>query len=266
MLQYQLQSIHKIASAFEKTSTRKSVNKIKRFTSQGLDVDSSIKESRSYYFNELEKQTILAKSIFILAFSYLEHYVNNLCEIYKNNFDGITLKLNEINGKGITRAKIYLEKVANASPLMTNEEWEKFSILNEIRNKIVHSGSLSDEELGKKINKLSKNNLISINMFGEIEFQTEFDESFHCPRLHVGKSYENGLKVDYVTILYRDDQPVLQVGAYVNPSEEFDFTSWSCLWKGWLVSGFGNSIVFIHPESHATHLFDFHLIQKEENH
>jgi len=178
MLQYQLQSIHKIASAFEKTSTRKSVNKIKRFTSQGLDVDSSIKESRSYYFNELEKQTILAKSIFILAFSYLEHYVNNLCEIYKNNFDGITLKLNEINGKGITRAKIYLEKVANASPLMTNEEWEKFSILNEIRNKIVHSGSLSDEELGKKINKLSKNNLISINMFGEIEFQTEFVNTF----------------------------------------------------------------------------------------
>jgi hypothetical protein len=89
-----------------------------------------------------------------------------------------------------------------------------------------------------------------------LEFQTEFDESFHCPRLHVGKSYENGLKVDYVTILYRDDQPALQVGAYVNPSEEFDFTSWSCLWKGWLVSGFGNSIVFIHPESHATHLFD----------
>jgi hypothetical protein len=174
ILQCRLQSIHKLASAFEKTSTKKSVNKIKRYISQGLDLDSSIKESSSFVLQELDNKAIIARSIFILTFSYLEHYVNDLCEIYKNNFDWITLKLNEINGKGITRAKIYLEKVAKADPLMTNEEWEKFSTYNEIRNKIVHSGSISDEDLKKKISKIFKNNLVYTNKFNEIEFTIKF--------------------------------------------------------------------------------------------
>lgn len=88
-----------------------------------------------------------------------------------------------------------------------------------------------------------------------LDFQTEFDENLACPQVHVGRAYENGLKADYVTILYRNDQPQLQLGAYVNHSEEFDFTSWSCLWHGWIVSGFGNSISFVRPDTLATHLF-----------
>jgi hypothetical protein len=88
-----------------------------------------------------------------------------------------------------------------------------------------------------------------------LDFQPAFDETLNCPNLHVGRSYESGHKVDYVSVLYCEDLPTLQVGFYVDHSVEFDFTSWSCIWHGWIVAGFGNSIAFVHPQNHATHLF-----------
>jgi len=88
-----------------------------------------------------------------------------------------------------------------------------------------------------------------------LDFQSAFDETLNCPHLHVGRSYESGHKVDHVTILYYEDLPKLQVGFYVDHSVEFDFTSWSCIWHGWIVAGFGNSIAFVHPQNHATYLF-----------
>ncbi|MEI7921619.1 MAG: hypothetical protein WCJ40_06890 [Planctomycetota bacterium] len=94
------------------------------------------------------------------------------------------------------------------------------------------------------------------DLFMRLDFQTEFQESLITPRLHVGRGYADCMQVDYVTVLFQADQPILQVGAYLQHSREFDFTSWAELWHGWMVLGFGNSIAFVNLETHQTRLHD----------
>ncbi|WP_061250212.1 hypothetical protein [Leptospira alstonii] len=168
-----LRTIHKIVYQFLKASKRRINNKFKKFP-RPID---KIQATFSIY-SEAEDQQTVARSFFILTYSYFENYLNTLCSLYITSFPETTLSVKDISGKGIERAKTYLEKVAKLEPMTTNSEWEKLLALNAVRNKIVHAGSLSDNDLKKKISKFYDNRTIKINERDEINISIKFVMNF----------------------------------------------------------------------------------------
>lgn len=96
-------------------------------------------------------------SFIITIFAFLEHKLNEICRILsiKNKFK-ITLK--DINGRGIYRAKTFMEKICNLD-LPGKNLWQKLKKINEIRNCLIHSNAeinKNNEELISYTKKLGK--------------------------------------------------------------------------------------------------------------
>ncbi|GBF40728.1 hypothetical protein [Leptospira johnsonii] len=183
VFQSHLQTIHKLASKFSNSSDSNLRRLFRNSKSAGQDFDGFIKKNFSKIIREEENQNTIAKSLFILVFSYIEDYFNSLCAIYKEDDPSLVISLNDINGKGITRAKIYLEKVIKLPNFISNSEWEKLTLLTTLRNKIVHAGSFAEKDLSKKIEKFYNVDLIRISdneqILLSIQFVKEFIDEFH---------------------------------------------------------------------------------------
>jgi len=54
-----------------------------------------------------------------------------------------------MHGKGINRAKLYLEKVFNVDLHTGRQPWEEIDALRKIRNAIVHDEGWASEEIVK---------------------------------------------------------------------------------------------------------------------
>lgn len=73
-----------------------------------------------------------------VVYSYLESSLEQICEhlMRSRNF---TIELDDMNGKGIKRAQLYLEKVAGIDFPKDSHAWQEIEKLNKIRNCIVHT-------------------------------------------------------------------------------------------------------------------------------
>ncbi|WP_345873591.1 hypothetical protein [Shewanella algae] len=77
-------------------------------------------------------------SAVLAAYSYLESSLTKICvDIQEKN--EIRLSVSEINGNGINRCKIYLEKLASIDFEAINGQWSNLQILNKVRNCIMHA-------------------------------------------------------------------------------------------------------------------------------
>jgi uncharacterized protein YutE (UPF0331/DUF86 family) len=80
---------------------------------------------------------------------------------------GLRLKYNEIAGRPIDRAKIYLTKVAELDSVSNLEGWKLLIDLKKIRNVVVHrGGKLGNDKEDKKLLKeisIRLNNLIEVS-------------------------------------------------------------------------------------------------------
>lgn len=98
-----------------------------------LYVDSFIEHQ-----DEIKKQNQIFYSSFIIAiFSFFEYELNRICVKYPaDKKNKVVLK--DIAGKGIKRARLYMQKVCQIV-LPKEELWKELEKLNEIRNCLAHS-------------------------------------------------------------------------------------------------------------------------------
>jgi hypothetical protein len=85
-----------------------------------------------------ELPTILRYSILTAADTALESYLNDSCETFAE-LTKTRIKLGDIAGKGLLRAKAYLQKVAGVDFPDTLPVWLAVRRLHDIRNCIVHA-------------------------------------------------------------------------------------------------------------------------------
>ena len=78
------------------------------------------------------------KSTLVSIYSFLEHSMNGLCR-HLSARHSYPVKIEDLKGDGIIRAKLYLEKLASVDFQPLNGEWSELQTLNKIRNCIVHS-------------------------------------------------------------------------------------------------------------------------------
>jgi hypothetical protein len=119
---------------------------------------------------------ILRRSWFILCYSFLEDILNRLCK-YLHRTNSLKLSLNDISGKGIFRARTFLEKVACIEFPDDEPIWEDIIVFNYIRNFIIHNNSRMEEGKWARAIKLymkRKKNIIEIK-----DKEILFRENFH---------------------------------------------------------------------------------------
>lgn len=78
-------------------------------------------------------------ALFVAIYSQFEFYLNETCKELELKH---ALKLSDLRDKGITRANLYLKKVAGLDTPFTPQSWQKLTDLNTVRNWIVHAGGL----------------------------------------------------------------------------------------------------------------------------
>jgi hypothetical protein len=90
-------------------------------------------------------------SLFAHCYHLLEHRLNHICKfLYKHN--KYKLSLDDLKGKGIFRARNYLEKVVGICLPDNSNEWEEIVIYSKIRNIIVHNdGRIDKSNPDKKV-------------------------------------------------------------------------------------------------------------------
>jgi hypothetical protein len=110
-------------------------------------------------------------SILISIYTVIEKSFSEICDVLKSE-KSIPLKYSDLNGQGVTRAKLYLEKLAGI--IFDTKESNFLSGINAIRNIIAHENgemyNISKANLGRIQNIVDQSVGISIK---EIE---DFDD------------------------------------------------------------------------------------------
>lgn len=96
-----------------------------------------LKEIFEYYFPNLQRRSTL-----IVLFSFLEHNLDQLCEVFATE-QRLNIVHTDLKGNGIDRARVYLRKVIGL-PLDNSPSWQEIKRIQQIRNIIVHN----DAKLG----------------------------------------------------------------------------------------------------------------------
>jgi hypothetical protein len=77
-------------------------------------------------------------SLFNTAYSVFEKNMNYICRLAERKTRS-NFKLNDLNGQGIERAKLYLKKVANIDAPFNSQSWQKIKKYAELRNVMAHA-------------------------------------------------------------------------------------------------------------------------------
>ncbi|WP_298723100.1 hypothetical protein [uncultured Oceanisphaera sp.] len=89
-------------------------------------------------------------SHYLLLYGLFETILNSYCSIAAQKVDS-NLKLKDLSGQGIERAKNYLSKVAGLERCFNTCEWQEIKLAGEIRNVIAHAaGKLNYENSSHK--------------------------------------------------------------------------------------------------------------------
>ena len=90
-------------------------------------------EIKNYY------QEIFYSSIIMSLYSFLERRLLSFCQAYENDH---SIKIREINGKGIHRSKIYIEKILAIKLQEVDLVWKQILRFGILRNLITHNEEL----------------------------------------------------------------------------------------------------------------------------
>jgi hypothetical protein len=122
-----------------------------------------------------ELPTILRYSVLTGADTALEAYLNNTCETYAE-LHGASVRLGDLKGTGIQRARQYLKKVAQVAFPDQTPTWTTVIRLHELRNCIIHADGIV--ETSQKDLRLLSDSITSLHItaHGTISLAREFTE------------------------------------------------------------------------------------------
>ncbi len=131
--------------------------------------------SEDYYMIEEIHVGMYRKSTLVSVYSFLENSMNGLCR-HLSSRHNYPVKLNDLRGEGIVRAKDYLEKLAQIDFAAINGEWSHLMDLNKIRNCIVHSeGDIKASKNSSKLeNIVAYNTSLSLRNERNIKIEREY--------------------------------------------------------------------------------------------
>ena len=122
----------------------------KAYTSEEIEALDDMFADDHYMIEDVFTRLSLNAFVVIL-YSHIEEGLNNLCDAVRQ--DGkIKLRYTSMKGKGITRAKSYLEKVIGMNLHIAGNDkntahWNEIIGLNKIRNGIVHEDAWADDKV-----------------------------------------------------------------------------------------------------------------------
>ena len=103
---------------------------------QGLEDDTwDLDRIFCSYFPSLQRSSAL-----ITLFGFFEFQLFKLCDIYQK-YSKLNISHKHLSGKGIVKARVYLEKVINLETRQNSSEWQEIKNIQKIRNLIVHSNN-----------------------------------------------------------------------------------------------------------------------------
>jgi len=132
------------------------------------------------------------KSTIVYIYSFLESSMVNFCNHLSSKYS-YPVCLADIRGEGITRAKIYLEKLADVDFEKMNGEWSDLKNLNVVRNCIVHcNGNVALDKNTKKITQIVNNSSnLSLQMGQYIQIEREYiDRAIKQMEIFLDKLYK----------------------------------------------------------------------------
>jgi len=112
--------------------------------------------SEDYFMVEDVFTQISLRSFVVILFSYIEDGMNTLCNVVysdkaryqkKKGLEKFNVKYTDMQGKGINRAKLYLEKVIGCNLHTEKKPWSEIETLRKIRNAIVHEDGNANDSL-----------------------------------------------------------------------------------------------------------------------
>ena len=80
------------------------------------------------------------KSALIVIYSFFEHELNKLCDLY-TQMEDLKVSFRDIKGKGIVRDFMFLEKIIGLQIDRSTALWQEITNIGKTRNLIVHSNS-----------------------------------------------------------------------------------------------------------------------------
>ena len=139
-----------------------------------------IVESYSWdlHLNQYKYPNLHRESLIITIFNFLEHQLNCLCQIFYESIDS-NLKLQDMNGRGIERAFLFLKKVVNIDFTHFGTELPVIKGVNLVRNIIVHNGGILSDDTNSKVNKfIASSEYLSGAVGRDINIRFEFIDYF----------------------------------------------------------------------------------------
>lgn len=91
-----------------------------------------LEEIFEYYYPNLQRRSIL-----IVLFSFLEHQLDQLCQLFAKE-QRLKIINTDLRGKGIDRTRLYLQKVIGLR-LDGSHVWQEIKRIQKVRNVIVHN-------------------------------------------------------------------------------------------------------------------------------
>ncbi len=117
--------------------------------------------SEDYFIIEDVFPQISMKSFIVILFSYIEDGMNTLCNAEysdkaryhkKEGLEEFRVKYTDMQGKGISRAKLYMEKIIGRNLHSDKKPWSEIETLRKIRNTIVHDDGNANDSLKNDAN------------------------------------------------------------------------------------------------------------------
>lgn len=158
--------------------------------------------SEDYFMVEDVFTQISLRSFVVILFSYIEDGMNTLCNATysdkaryhkKKSLESFDVKYTDMQGKGITRAKLYLEKIIGCNLHTEKKPWSEIETLRKIRNAIVHEDGHANDNLKKDGNfkQHAKHDYFKVEHHGNIVIKPEYLD-YILPQV---REYFNGIEL-----------------------------------------------------------------------
>lgn len=95
------------------------------------------------------------EAMFLTLYNYFEHFLNTLCEWIGEEIKS-RIKLGDIQGKGITRALLFLDRIPEFRFDKIPEAMTTIRGSNQLRNIIVHAGAVLPPDANASVNQFVK--------------------------------------------------------------------------------------------------------------
>lgn len=160
--------LHRLIDMEEfKSFTLSSIENEKQSFSERVNKDTEhlSEEEKEEYFGSISQDYFMIEDVFtqismrsfiVILFSYIEDGMNMICNVEysakahyhkKEGLEEFQVKYTDMDGKGINRAKLYMEKIIGCNLHSDKKPWSEIQTLRKIRDAIVHVDGNADSNL-----------------------------------------------------------------------------------------------------------------------